>query len=110
MSTVLVVLCTCPSLSSAEQLANVLLEQRLAACINLLDGVQSWYHWKGKICRDQEVQLIIKTQAQHWPALEEAIITHHPYELPEILALPITAGYAPYLAWIQRQTTECTTP
>ncbi|MBY5981260.1 divalent-cation tolerance protein CutA [Ferrimonas balearica] len=97
-----VVLCTCPDNASAERLADALLSQKLVACVNLLPGITSLYHWKGELCRDNEVQLVLKTRASCLPALETCIRAHHPYEVPEILALPVEWGHRPYLEWINQ--------
>jgi periplasmic divalent cation tolerance protein len=84
----------------AERIARALVERRLAACVNVLPGVVSVYRWKGEVCRDGEVMLLIKTRAERLPALREALLALHPYELPELLALPIEYGHPPYLAWM----------
>lgn len=97
-----VVLCTCPDNASAEQLAARLLSQKLVACVNLLPGITSLYQWQGELCRDSEVQLVLKTRADCLPALEACIKEHHPYEVPEMLALPVEWGHRPYLEWINQ--------
>jgi periplasmic divalent cation tolerance protein len=102
--TALVALCTCPDAHSAERIATALVEERLAACVNRIAGVASVYRWQGKICRDDEHLLIIKTVRERFDALRERIVALHPYELPEVIALDIAAAHAPYLAWIQAQT------
>ena len=104
MSEKLIVLCTCPDPESASQLAEALLKQRLAACINQVSGVTSLYRWEGQIQRDQEIQLLIKTTASAYPQLELLINEVHPYELPEILAVPVTMGSQAYLNWIEDNT------
>ncbi len=96
----LVVFVTAPSHESAEQIATSLLTKRLAACINIMSGVRSHYLWQGKIAHDDEVLLVIKTHQTRFSALEAEIKAVHPYELPEIIALPIITGSADYLAWI----------
>ncbi len=96
----LVVFVTAPSHESAEQIAAPLLEKRLAACVNIVPGVRSHYLWQGKIAHDDEVLLVIKTHQARFSALEAEIKAVHPYEVPEIIALPIVAGSADYLAWI----------
>jgi periplasmic divalent cation tolerance protein len=75
-------------------------ERGLAACVNVVPGVVSVYRWKGAVCRDGEVMLFIKTRAERLPALREALLALHPYELPELVALPVESGHAPYLAWL----------
>ncbi|WP_341502122.1 divalent-cation tolerance protein CutA [Gallaecimonas sp. GXIMD4217] len=99
-----VVLCTCPDEAIARALARKLLESRLAACVNLLPGVRSLYLWQGELCDEAEVQLVIKSRAEHWPALERLIVEQHPYEVPEILALPVSQGLPAYLNWLQEET------
>lgn len=90
-------------MDTAQSLVASLLEQRLAACVNIIPGVQSHYEWKGELCCDGEVLLYIKTRRERFAAVEAAIRRLHPYELPEIIAVPITMGLAPYLSWIDQQ-------
>lgn len=97
------VLTTCPDEQTAHQLAEHLIREHLAACVSCLPGVRSFYEWEGKIERAQEVQLLIKTRAERYADLEQAIRQQHPYEVPELIALPITAGLAGYLEWIDTQ-------
>jgi periplasmic divalent cation tolerance protein len=94
----LVVLCTFPDVEQARGIAVVLVERRLAACVNLLPGVESIYRWEGKVERAGEVLAVIKTT--RYPELEAALKELHPYEVPEILALPVAAGLAGYLKWL----------
>ena len=94
---------TCPSLSEAEILAEKLLKARLAACINIVPGVTSMYEWKGKLEREQEFLLLIKSRANCYAELEKLIHTHHSYELPELIAVPIDYGLPSYLNWIDAQ-------
>jgi len=102
------VFCTCPDTATAQALARLLVERRLAACVNLLAPMQSVYRWQGRIEQAEEVQLLIKTTAGRLDALTMAIQQHHPYELPEILALTPSAGLPAYLDWIRAQTREDT--
>jgi periplasmic divalent cation tolerance protein len=95
-----VALSTVGSAEDAERIARALVERRLAACVNVVPGVASVYRWKGEICRDQEWLLVVKTRGEKLDALREALVALHPYELPELVALPIEAGHAPYLAWL----------
>ena len=97
----LLVLCTCPTREVASAIATALLEERLAACVNQLPGVKSLYRWEGRIEDDEELLLLIKTTAQRFPALEEMIRDLHPYDIPEIIGLPLTVGSKDYLAWIR---------
>jgi periplasmic divalent cation tolerance protein len=96
----LLVLCTCPDAGVAERLASGLVEGGLAACASIVPGLTSIYSWEGKIQRDSEVLLLIKTRGDRYPELERQLRTTHPYDLPEIIAVPIDAGLAGYLAWI----------
>ncbi len=96
----LLVLCTCPPGRAAEHLAQSLVERRLAACVNITSPVISVYRWKNKVEKDEEVLLVIKTSAAGWTALEQAILELHPYELPEIIALPLSRGNERYLNWV----------
>jgi periplasmic divalent cation tolerance protein len=93
-----VVLCTFPDVEKARAIAAELVERRLAACVNLLPGVESIYRWEGKVERAGEVLAVIKTT--RYPELETALKELHPYEVPEILALPVAAGLAGYLKWL----------
>jgi periplasmic divalent cation tolerance protein len=97
----LLVLCTCPTREVASAIATALLEERLAACVNQLPGIKSLYRWEGRIEDDEELLLLIKTTAQRFPALEEMIRDLHPYDVPEIIGLPLTVGSKDYLAWIR---------
>lgn len=95
-----VIFCTCPSAEVAEQLARGLIEESLAACINILPGVRSVYRWQGEIEIAQEHLLMIKSPCAAYPAIEAAIKARHPYEIPEIIAIDIDRGAADYLKWI----------
>lgn len=97
------VYCSCPR-SEAQALAKTVVEQGLAACVNVLDAVQSIYRWQGELQQDEEALLLIKTRQSRLADLQAALLAAHPYELPEIIAVPIGAGHAPYLQWIQDQT------
>ena len=105
MSDAIVVLCTCPDNTSARELAQTLLSEKLAACVNLIPQVTSLYYWQGKLEESQEVQLVIKTRRTMFGVLQERLLALHPYEVPEILALPILCGNPAYLQWVQEQTT-----
>jgi periplasmic divalent cation tolerance protein len=100
---VVVMLCTAPSLAVAEALARSAVEARVAACVNLIDGVRSVYRWEGAVCSEPEVQLLFKTTRERAGALREFIEREHPYEVPEILALPVdsTLSGAPYLKFVR---------
>jgi len=105
----LLVITTLPDAASAEALATTLVEAGLAACANILAPCRSVYRWQGQTERAAEVPLLIKTTAARYAALEAAIRAHHPYELPEIIAVPIGHGLPAYLAWVAAETTEPTT-
>lgn len=100
----LLVLTTCPDAGTARSLARALVEERLAACVNRLDGVTSTYVWQGEMREDGECLLLIKTAAAVFSRLEARLRSLHPYELPEILALPVEDGTPAYLDWIARST------
>ena len=102
----LLVLTNLPDEASAEALATALVETRLAACVNRLAPCHSGYRWQGNIERAMEIPLLIKTDSARYPALEAAIRTQHPYETPEIIALPITHGLPDYLAWLAAETSS----
>jgi periplasmic divalent cation tolerance protein len=95
-----IVLCTCPDNDLAGRIANALVENHHAACVNVLPGIRSTYRWQGKVATDNEVLLMIKTDAGHLAGVEQCIRTLHSYEVPEMIALPISHGHTPYLNWI----------
>lgn len=99
-----VVLCSCPDAKSAERIALAMVEERLAACVNVLPGVTSVYRWQDEVTSESEVLLLIKTSAARYPALETRLAALHPYEVPEIIALPIAAGLPAYLNWLAAET------
>ena len=92
-----------PDRASALALARALVEARLAACVSVGAPVDSLYHWRGEIETAQEVPVVIKTRADRYAAVEAEIRARHPYELPEVLAVPAINGLAPYLDWIARE-------
>jgi periplasmic divalent cation tolerance protein len=96
----IVALTTVGSAGDAERIAQALVEKGHAACVNVLPGVLSFYRWKGEITRDTEWLLVMKTTAARFEALREALVEMHPYDLPEVIELPIERGHAPYLEWI----------
>lgn len=97
----LIVVCTMPDQESAVQMAQVLVEERLAACVNVLAPCQSVYRWQGQIEQAQEVPLLIKTRRASYTGLEAKIVALHPYDTPEIIALPVDAGLPAYLRWVE---------
>lgn len=100
----LLVFTSLPDAAGAEALAAALLEAHLAACVSLLPAVRSLYRWRGRIEQAGEVMLLIKTTAARYAALEAFLRARHPYELPEILAVPASHGLAEYLAWVDLET------
>ena len=100
-----IILTTTPTQEEADKLADILLENRAAACIQSSAAVSS-YRWKGKIERDNEIRLLIKTTDALYPRVEKLIKENHSYEVPQIVKLPITAGLTEYLNWISEETAE----
>ena len=96
----LLALSTVATEADAERIARSLVEKGLAACVNVVPGLVSLYRWQGKIERDQEMLLLIKTTGERLEDLKAALLAEHPYELPELVALPIAAGHEPYLEWL----------
>ena len=106
MSSCVVIYCTVPSKQDAKSIAKILLTQRLAACINIIDKVQSVFSWHDEICEEKELLMIIKTKALLFDRVKQAIKLIHPYNIPEIIALPIENADREYLEWINTETTE----
>lgn len=100
----LTVSCTVPNPDLAKKIAQALVEEELAACVQILPGMTSIYRWEGKIIEDTEVLLLIKTKDDCYPNLEARIKTLHPYKVPEIAAIPIQLGEKAYLTWIEKNT------
>ena len=100
----LLVLTTLPDRESAQKLAGLLVERRLAACVNILASCGSVYRWNGETQHDEEQPLLIKTSADRYTELEATIRANHPYELPEIIAVPISQGLPAYLQWVESET------
>lgn len=101
----LLVLTNLPDRATAEKLAEALIQKRVAACVNILAPCRSVYRWKGAVQRDEEHPVLIKTTRESYAALEAAIREAHPYELPEIVAVPIERGLPAYLDWVATETT-----
>ena len=101
MARALVVFVTCPNRRHAQRLARMLVRQRLAACVNIVPSVQSFFWWQGRVNRAQEALLIVKTTATRFEALRRSICAQHPYDVPEVIAVPIQKGHRPYLTWIE---------
>ncbi|HEV8096224.1 MAG TPA: divalent-cation tolerance protein CutA [Burkholderiales bacterium] len=100
----LLVLTNLPDRAAAESLADALITERLAACVNILAPCRSVYRWQGSVQHDEEHPVLIKTTEERYAALEQAIRTRHPYELPEIVAVRIERGLAAYLDWLDEET------
>ncbi len=99
-----VVLVTTPTAAVARKLVQAALEQRLIACANILPRIESWYWWKGRIESGKEQLLVMKTRRTRLPRLEKIVRQLHPYDTPEFIALPLSAGSQRYLDWIQAET------
>jgi len=102
----ILVMTSCPSSTCGENLARVLLETRQAACVNLVEGVTSLYRWKGRIQKDSEALLLVKTTGTCLEAVKGTILKNHPYDLPEIVALPLVGGSEEYLRWLREETVK----
>jgi len=95
-----VVLCTAPDEASAQDLAAKVLAEQLAACVTLLPGATSLYYWEGKLEQEYEVQMLLKTNQVNQQALLDCLKSHHPYQTPELLVLPVVHGNNDYLSWL----------
>ena len=103
MTDKIVVLSTCDTEEEAKRVAHHLVEQRLAACVNILPGARSMYRWKGKTEEAAEWLLLIKSSRDLFPALRAELQKVHSYEIPEVIALPIVDGSEPYLSWLDSE-------
>lgn len=106
MEETLLVITNCPDEESANAIALTVVEARLAACVNILPRVQSVYRWQGAVESASEIPLLIKATAANYPALEKLIADRHPYDVPEIIALPIAQGLPAYLNWVAEETVQ----
>ncbi|WP_460841081.1 divalent-cation tolerance protein CutA [Noviherbaspirillum agri] len=104
MDQTLIVLVNVPDELTAHSMARALVEARVAACVNVLPGVRSVYRWQGAIEEASEVTILIKTTQARYAELENAVKAAHPYDVPELIALPIVAGLPAYLAWVATET------
>lgn len=100
----LVVIITAPNTETAHALAHTLVGERLAACVTQIPAVRSTYWWEGKICDEEEILCVAKAPAAGFEALRARVLAIHPYQVPEIVAWPLAAGHADYLAWLKRET------
>lgn len=98
-----IVLSTCPDADTAKRLAGGLVESGLAACVNVVDGIRSIYRWQGTVHDESETLMIIKTTRARYAAVERWIQQNHPYDVPEVVELPVTGGADDYLAWLAGQ-------
>ena len=94
--------CSVPSKKVAKKIAKSLVEEHLCACVNILPKVTSFYIYEGEFCEDEELLLLIKTDKKHYKAVEKRILALHPYEVPEIIALPVINGHKAYRKWAQK--------
>jgi periplasmic divalent cation tolerance protein len=101
--TVLLCYCTCPDPTSARRIAEPLVNERLAACVNQLPGIRSTYRWQEAVHTDGEELLLIKTTDARLAALERRLLELHPCEVPELIAVPVEVGHAAYLDWVRQQ-------
>lgn len=102
-SEILVVYVSIPR-NEASRFARELVDQRLAACVNIIPRMESFYRWDGKVLEDSEALLIVKTTASCMADLERYVVENHPYEIPELIGIPVTAGFDEYLTWVKRET------
>lgn len=100
----LLVITTCPSDEHAKSLARELVKSKLAACVQISQAITSVYEWQGELCEEQEFSLQIKCLAQHYSAIEHTLSNLHPYDVPELIAIPITQGLPAYFDWIKETT------
>jgi periplasmic divalent cation tolerance protein len=104
LSELVVILCTTPDEATAEKLGRGLVEAHLAACVNAISGVKSFYRWQGKLEADAEIQLVIKTRSERFDEVTAWLKANHPYEVPEIVALPVEKVSERYLEWVVGET------
>jgi periplasmic divalent cation tolerance protein len=99
-----VILVTVPDGEVADRIAHTLVTERLAACVNIVPGVRSVYAWEGEICNEGELLCLLKTRRSLFPVVRDRVLALHPYQIPEIIALPLSEGHAEYLAWLRDST------
>ena len=106
MSSCIVIYCTVPTKQDAKSIAKILLTQRLAACINIVDKIQAIFSWHDEICEEKELLMMIKTKSTLFDRVRQAIKLTHPYNIPEIIAIPIEQADSEYLEWINTETID----
>lgn len=99
----IIVFVTVPGLREGNRISRAILTSRLAACVNVIPGVQSMYRWKGKIVQEKEAMLVLKTTRLQYRKLEQKIKELHPYEMPEVIAIPLVYGSFQYIEWVRRE-------
>jgi periplasmic divalent cation tolerance protein len=104
MTDAMLVLTTLPNADAAAEMAKSIVEERLAACANLFPALRSIYRWQAKLEDQNEVLVLFKTRQEHFDRLRSRILELHPYEVPEVLAIPVEQAYQPYLEWLARET------
>ena len=104
MTDALLVFTTLPTADKAAEIAKLLVDEKLVACANLLPAVRSIYRWQGKMHDENEVLVLLKTRAEQLERLKLRLLEVHPYEVPEVLAVPVESGYQPYLEWLTGET------
>ena len=92
-----------PNLECARQIGTALIKKQLAACVNIIPKIESIYQWKGEVCVEQEVMVVVKTTASRYKQLESYVVENHPYDVPEVISLPLSQGSEPYLNWVHDQ-------
>ena len=102
-SDIIIVFVTVPGPREGSRISRAILTSRLAACVNVISGVQSMYQWKGKIVREKEAMLVMKTTRLRYRKLEQKIKKLHPYEVPEVIAIPLICGSSQYIEWVTRE-------
>lgn len=102
-SDVVALLTTAPSVEVAERIGEMLVGERLVACANVVPGIRSIFRWQGAVARESEVLLVLKTTAEAWDDARRRIVELHPYEVPEVIALDVSAGHGPYLDWVRAE-------
>ncbi len=101
---VILTLITVPDEQSASIIASMLVEQDLAACVNVIKGVNSFFKWQGRLNSEQEILLLVKTTRRCFEALKDEVLKKHPYELPEIIGVDVSEGFRGYLEWVAQET------